>query len=301
MQRFLFLLLFSIFCSFNATGQWDEIDWGWTIDEWQDWYDEFGDDYCPDCVDHLGGDLDEVIVCGNCDDPVDEQDPFADPFDDPCSDGTGDDCLCFNIGCDEDPDPCAGADADPCECWGDCGGGDEEEEDNDKVKLVELVNSLCSETAKAQIAEALASNRLSEIEVRIVDQFVDNNLFGLHQVYDDNGNLLEWDSTINDFNGTPSYLQDGSYASAVITIYRENIRQSCTGNGCGNAQYNGINLTLEESVASTFSHELHHNTDLEFIIDLRNRREGNPHNNVGPHDNVTPQEEQVWNELNNCN
>jgi len=60
-------------------------------------------------------------------------------------------------------------------------------------------------------------------------------------------------------------------------------------------------MTLEESVASTFSHELNHNTDLEFIIDLRNRREGKSSQNIDPHQNITPQEEQVWNELNNCN
>ena len=102
MKRFLFLLLFSIFCSFNATGQFIE--------------------------------LDEVVVCGNCDDFFEEEE---DPFNDPCLDGTGDDCLCFSIGCGEDPDP------DPCEenpddCNGDGGSGnngddeDEEEEEEDK-------------------------------------------------------------------------------------------------------------------------------------------------------------------------
>lgn len=137
MKRFLFLLLFSIFCSFNATAQWDEIDWGWDIDQWQDYYDEYWDD--GECIDYGTGfcdeqNLDEVDVCGNCDDPVEEEDPFIDP----CLDGTGDDCLCFNIGCGEDPDP------DPCEenpddCYGDGGGGsgnngddEEEEEEEDK-------------------------------------------------------------------------------------------------------------------------------------------------------------------------
>lgn len=138
MKRFLFLLLFSIFCSFNATAQWDEIDWGWDIDQWQNWYDEYWDD--GECIDYGTGfcdeqNLDEVDVCGNCDDPVEEEDPFIDP----CLDGTGDDCLCFSIGCGEDPDP------DPCEenpedCYGDDGGGsgnngdeEEEEEEDDCV------------------------------------------------------------------------------------------------------------------------------------------------------------------------
>ena len=133
MKRFLFLLLFSIFCSFNATAQWDEIDWGWDIDQWQNWYDEYWDD--GECIDYGTGfcdeqNLDEVDVCGNCDDPVEEEDPFIDP----CLDGTGDDCLCFNIGCDEDPDteipdPC---EENPDDCNGDDGGGSGNNGDDDE-------------------------------------------------------------------------------------------------------------------------------------------------------------------------
>ncbi|MFH6991779.1 hypothetical protein [Flavobacterium sp. FlaQc-48] len=67
-------------------------------------------------------------------------------------------------------------------------------------------------------AGAIDSNSPSKIEVRIGDEFIDNHLLGLHQVYDDNGNLLEWDNTLNDFNGTPSYLPDGSYPRAFVTF-----------------------------------------------------------------------------------
>ena len=121
MKRFLFLLLFSIFCSFNATGQFIE--------------------------------LDEVVVCGNCDDFFEEEE---DPFNDPCLDGTGDDCECYGIGCHEDPDP------DPCEenpddCYGDDGGGsgnsddDDEEEEEEDCKNKDLRNKTISDAVKNQI------------------------------------------------------------------------------------------------------------------------------------------------------
>ena len=120
MKRFLFLLLFSIFCSFNATAQWDEIDWGWDIDQWQNWYDEYWDD--GECIDYGTGFcdeqiLDEVNVCGNCDD--EPYDPF--PLNpEPSSPDP------------EIPDPC---EENPDDCYGDDdGGGSGNNGDDDEEK-----------------------------------------------------------------------------------------------------------------------------------------------------------------------
>ena len=52
---------------------------------------------------------------------------------------------------------------------------------------------------------------------------------------------------------------------------------------------------------STFGHESNHNTDSEFIQDLRNRRNGQANENIAPHANIKPRELEVWNELNGCN
>lgn len=180
MKRFLFLLLFSIFCSFNATAQWwdwdeadDNYDWSSFYDWFEDWtggyyseYIDFGygsyeamspeeyahytanNPYGNKCVgNHNHGQAGDVpvhyvyeVVYPNSDDNS-------------CWDGTGDDCECFSIGCGEDPDP------DPCEenpddCYGDDGGGsgnngddDEEEEEEEDCGTF---NSLVDEVLKAE-------------------------------------------------------------------------------------------------------------------------------------------------------
>ncbi len=69
----------------------------------------------------------------------------------------------------------------------------------------------------------------------------------------------------------------------------------------GNSQYHGYDLSSEQSAAATFSHESNHNTDKEFIIDLKNRREQKPNKGIDPHTNITPNEVRVWQQMHNSN
>ncbi len=181
---------------------------------------------------------------------------------------------------------------------------------NDLKTLIDLANQTCSMTLKNQILET--SKSLTEIEVEITDEPSDCCL-GKHQVYDSNGNLLDWiGGGDGDFNGTPEYASDdvGAYKKAKITIFRMEIENTGTENGYGNAQYGRpyapfnqppVNLTLEEAILATFSHESHHDTDEEFIQDLRNRRNGEENENIDAHFNIHPREHSVWNELGGCN
>lgn len=164
-----------------------------------------------------------------------------------------------------------------------------------------MANQTCSPTLKNQILET--SKSLTEIEVVITEEYSDC-CFGKHQPYDENGNLLDWvGSNYGDFDGTPEYSCDnvGAYKRAKITIFKKNLEDSQTSYGTGNSQFYGFNLSLVQSMLSTFSHESHHNTDETFIQDLRNRRDGAPDNSIGAHDAIKSREEAIWNELNNCN
>jgi len=63
-----------------------------------------------------------------------------------------------------------------------------------------------------------------------------------------------------------------------------------------------VRITLEEAILSIFSHEGNHNTDTEFIQNLRAKREDRPFNaDIEPHTNIHPRETDVWNELGRCN
>ena len=127
--------------------------------------------------------------------------------------------------------------------------------------------------------------------------------YGVHQAHDAEGNILEWDSGKDDFDGAPAYVEgeEGVYKEATITIFRGNIQASCTEAGCGNSKGIGVKLSAEESMAGTFSHESHHNTNKEFIQDLKNRREGKPDKNIGAHDNIRPKKHKVWKEMDQAN
>lgn len=123
-------------------------------------------------------------------------------------------------------------------------------------------------------------------------------LLGLHQAHDENGNTLEWDSDKGDFNGTPAYVEgeEGVYKEATVTIFKGNIEDSG-----GNGNYFGFNISIGQEIASTFQHEAHHDTDKEFIQDLRNKREGKPNKGIDPHQNISPQDRKVYIEMVNAN
>ena len=164
----------------------------------------------------------------------------------------------------------------------------------DLRELVNSVNHSGSSTAVSQIM--LASKNKTKIHVKIETEVIDNGLLGQHQAHDKDGNVLEWDSEKGDFNGTPAYVEDGVYKEATITIFKGNIEESG-----GNAKYYGFDITNEQEIANTFQHECNHDTDKEFIQDLKNKREEKPNKGIDPHKNIYPQEQKVYKEMDKHN
>ncbi|MBA3986167.1 MAG: RHS repeat-associated core domain-containing protein [Flavobacteriales bacterium] len=168
--------------------------------------------------------------------------------------------------------------------------------------LVNTVNTSGSKTAMNQIFEA--SQNKTKIHVNVESEVHDKvgqlgfEALGIHQAHDESGNALKWNEETGDFDGTPAYIEGekGVYKEATITIFKGNIEESET-----KRINSGLNITNEQEVANTFQHESHHNTDKEFIQDLRNKREGKPYKGIDAHDNVHPQEEKVYNEMEKSN
>lgn len=162
----------------------------------------------------------------------------------------------------------------------------------DLKALVQHVNDSGSITAMNQIMKA--SQNETKIHVKIVTEARDNGLLGLHQAHDKDGKALTWDNNKGDFLGTPAYVdgKEGVYKEATITIFKGNIVD--TG---GNGKIRGFNITISQEIANTFQHESHHDTDKEFIQDLRNKREGKPNKGIGAHLNIHPQETKVYEEM----
>lgn len=168
----------------------------------------------------------------------------------------------------------------------------------DLIELVGHVNSSGSSDAINQIFDAGAND--TKIHVKIETEVHDQpgqkgfGLLGVHQAHDKDGNILEWDSEKGDFNGVPAYVegQEGVYAEATITIFKGNIEDSG-----GNGQYYGFDVTTDQEIANTFQHEANHDTDKEFIQNLRDRREGKTTKYVDPHQNIHPQEQRVYRQM----
>ena len=163
----------------------------------------------------------------------------------------------------------------------------------DLAELIRITNEAGSETALNQIMEV--TQRQTRVHVRLVNEEIDNGLLGLHQAHDADGNVLDWDSMAQDFDGVPAYAAPGVYSEATITIFRGNIRDS--GGNASSHRAAGERLSTAELVAGTFQHEVHHDTDSEFIEDLRRRRDGEPHTGVTSHQNIHPQDDQVYGEI----
>lgn len=163
----------------------------------------------------------------------------------------------------------------------------------DLVELINITNQAGSETAVNQIMEI--TRRQTRVHVRLEDEEIDNGLLGLHQAHDADGNALDWNTTTHDFDGVPAYAAPGVYSEATITIFRGNIRDS--GGNASSHRSAGEQLSTAELVAGTFQHEAHHDTDSEFIEDLRRRREGEAHESVDAHQNIHPQDHQVYGEI----
>jgi RHS repeat-associated protein len=172
----------------------------------------------------------------------------------------------------------------------------------DLKELVSSVNSSGSKTAIGQIMKA--GKNSSKIHVRIETEVHDkpgqlgNGLLGLHQAHDENGKALKWDSKKGDFGGKPAYVngEEGVYAEATITVFKGNIEE--TG---GNGAAYGWEITLSQEMANTFQHEANHNTDKEFIKDLKNKREGKPNKGMDAHENIDGQEQKVYQEMHESN
>jgi RHS repeat-associated protein len=170
----------------------------------------------------------------------------------------------------------------------------------DLQKAIRLVNASGSKTAIKTVMKA--SRNSTKITVKIESRVIANDLYGNHGPADRNGVTLSWNDQTNDFNGRPVYrrglfglFRRGVYKAATITIYEGNLREQ--GGNEDDHETAGRRLTLDELVASTFVHEVGHDTDRKFIRDLRNRRDGRPDKGIGPHDNIDPLDRKVLKEI----
>ncbi len=152
----------------------------------------------------------------------------------------------------------------------------------DLRRLVNAANSTGSSKVLGHIMDV--SKNKTKVHVKVVKEKVDNGLYGLHQAHDADGNALNWNSEKGDFDGTPAYVEgeEGVYKEATITVFEGNIEE-----GGGNGKYYGYDdISTEQEIGHTFGHESNHDSDSEFIQDLRNRREGKPNKGVDAHDNI---------------
>jgi len=176
---------------------------------------------------------------------------------------------------------------------------------NASADLRELIGSVNSSGSKTAIGQIMKAGRNStKIHVNIETEVHDkpgqlgNGLLGLHQAHDENGKALKWDSKKGDFDGKPAYVkgEEGVYKEATITVFKGNIEESG-----GNGPAYGWSITLSQEMANTFQHETNHDTDKEFITDLKNKREGKPNKGIDPHANIDGQEQKVYEEMDNSN
>ncbi|MFD2919038.1 DUF6443 domain-containing protein [Terrimonas rubra] len=176
---------------------------------------------------------------------------------------------------------------------------------NASADLKELVNSVNTSGSKTAITQIMKAGKNStKIHVKIETEVHDkpgqlgDGLLGLHQAHDEKGKALKWDSNKGDFDGKPAYVQgeEGVYKEATITIFKGNIEESG-----GNGAVYGWDITLSQEMANTFQHEANHDTDKEFIKDLKDKREGKPNKGIDPHDNIHEQEQKVYEEMHKKN
>lgn len=165
---------------------------------------------------------------------------------------------------------------------------------NASSDLIYLVNKVNNSGSKEAINEVLKGGKnKTKIHVKVeADVSIDDpnklgyGLLGLHQAHDKNGNALVWNASKEDWEGTPDYIagEKGVYSEATITIFKGNIESV-------GPNYEGI--TTDQEIARVFQHEVHHDTDKEFISDLKNRREGKRTKFLDSHDNITPKDRNV--------
>jgi RHS repeat-associated protein len=162
----------------------------------------------------------------------------------------------------------------------------------DLKELINDVNSTGSKVAKKEILKG--SRNRTVIHVKIEHSATNNGLLGLHQAHDKNGNVLNWNSTINDFDGIPAYklglFGKRVYSEATITIFKGNMTEE-------QVYYETLKIgkSINQEILSgrVFQHEVHHDTDKSFIDNLRKRRVGKTDKVVDPHQNIHTQDDIV--------
>ena len=151
---------------------------------------------------------------------------------------------------------------------------------SDLKRMAKLINKSGSETTRNEFL-AVAGNE-TKTNFRIEKRPVDNDLLGLHQAHDKNGKPLDWQKNTGGtgrFDGEPAYKPDQNgnqvYVEATITIFEGNIKDNLP-----NIQsfYRDSQMTSDEAVVGTFTHETDHNTNQEAIDAIRDRQEGRPNN-----------------------
>jgi hypothetical protein len=141
----------------------------------------------------------------------------------------------------------------------------------DLKNYVKLLNSTNSPTAKSEFIET-AKNK-TRVHFKLVEEKVDNGLFGLHQAHDKKG-PIPWKAGTDGtgvFERMPDYIKDENgdlaYKEATITLFIGNMKEE---------GFNG--KLLDKFTVAVGTHECFHDTDDKTINAIKDRMDGKENN-----------------------
>jgi RHS repeat-associated protein len=136
---------------------------------------------------------------------------------------------------------------------------------------VKLLNSTNSQTAKNEFIE-IAKNK-TRVHFKMVDEVVDNGLYGSHEPHDKNGPIpwKENSGSTGVFERMPDYIKDENgdlaYKEATITLFIGNMKEM---------GYEGDKLNEFQVAVGT--HECFHDADTKTIDAIKERMDGKKNN-----------------------
>jgi RHS repeat-associated protein len=150
----------------------------------------------------------------------------------------------------------------------------------DLKRYVALINASGSTSAVAGFMN-IASNK-TKVNFKIETKKIANDRLGLHQPHDKDG-PIKWKAGTGGtgvFERKPDYIDDGNgnkvYREATITLYEANFTDS----QLEIQQYisNDSNLTKNEMMVATGTHEIYHDIDPNTLDAIRTRANGGTDN-----------------------
>ncbi len=150
----------------------------------------------------------------------------------------------------------------------------------DLQRMADLISESGSQKALSQFT-GLADNK-----TKLHFEFADIDAYGLHRPHDQNGNVLEWDSSEGKFKGEPVYTKDKDgkdvYVEATISINEEIVEETLSALQ-KDPSIRDPSMTKEDFIVATFGHEADHNLNKKAIAKIKQRQEGEERFDVMKH------------------